>query len=138
MEHHLHINIVYDSKIILVPINLQSTTAEDVCIYACKQIGIRPIARHLFSLRMPGKQIYLKHSEKFTKEGSFELRIRYKVPSVTKLRKIDEKAYDYYFHQARSDVLENKIPDIIYEKYRRELVGLGITDMYRLVKYVTK
>lgn len=82
MDHHLHINIVNDSKTVLVPINFQSTTAEDVCIFVCKQIGILPTARHLFSLRMPGKLIYLKHSEKFAKEGSLELRIRSKVPNV--------------------------------------------------------
>ncbi|VEN64270.1 unnamed protein product [Callosobruchus maculatus] len=42
-------------------------------------------------------------------------------------------AFNYYFHQARGDVLNNRVPDIIYEKYKRELVGLGITDMYRVM-----
>jgi Janus kinase 2 len=132
-EPHLKIYTILDNKVFEVPYNL-STTAEDVCTYVCKQIGVLTIARHLFALRVPGKQNFLRPSSQFNEKGTrFDLRIRYKVPSITKLRKIDEKAYDYYFHQARNDVLENKIPDIVYEKYRRELVGLGITDMYRVM-----
>ncbi|RZC37630.1 tyrosine-protein kinase hopscotch [Asbolus verrucosus] len=132
-EPHLNINTVLDNKVVPVPYN-SATTAEDVCIYVCKQIGILTIARHLFGLRITGKSNFLRPNAQFTeKNNSFDLRIRFKIPNIVKLRKIDEKAYDYYFHQARNDVLENKIPDIIYEKYRRELVGLGITDMYRVM-----
>jgi len=27
--------------------------------------------------------------------------------------------------------LDNKIPDIVYEKHKHELIGLGISDMHR-------
>lgn len=42
-------------------------------------------------------------------------------------------AYNYFFDQARYDVLKNHVPDLVYEKFRWELVGLGITDMYRVI-----
>ena len=129
----MKVHTVLDNRVFDVPYS-PSTTAEDICVYVCKQLGISPITRHLFALRITGKQNFLRPSSLFTeKYTQFDLRIRFKVPIVHKLRKIDERTYDYYFHQARTDVLENKIPDIVYEKYRRELVGLGITDMYRVM-----
>lgn len=60
-------------------------------------------------------------------------RLRFKVANIEKLRDIDVNSYDYYFHQVRYDVLKNQIPGLCYEKYRWELVGLGITDMYRVM-----
>lgn len=130
----LHVYSVIDNKIIKIPYN-DTTTAEDVCITICKQIGIGTVARHLFALRTQSKQTFLMPSETFQdKKHTYDFRIRYKVANVTScLQKVDIKAYDYYFHQARSDVLDNHIPDLVFEKYRRELVGLGVTDMYRVM-----
>lgn len=132
-DQSLQIHLVTDNKIIHVPYN-DTTTAEDVCIVICKQLGIGPVARHIFALRTHTKQIFLMPSEKFCdKKHTYDFRIRFKIASINRLKKIDIKAYDYYFHQARSDVLENHIPDLVFEKYRRELVGLGVTDMYRVM-----
>ncbi|XP_023023371.1 tyrosine-protein kinase hopscotch isoform X3 [Leptinotarsa decemlineata] len=129
----LTVNLVLDPKIITVPYN-GSTTCEDVCIYVCKQLNIGTLTRHLFALRITGKNVFLTPAAKFKeKPSALDLRIRFKVPNITKLKKLDLNTYNYYFHQARNDVLENKIPDIVYEKYRRELIGLGITDMYRVM-----
>lgn len=130
----LKVNLVSDTKYsVSVPFN-KTTTAEDVCVTLCKQLEIGPVARHLFALRVTDKGIYLKPSAEFgPKNPSFDLRIRFKPASVQKLKKIDIKAYDYYFYQVRQDVLENKVPDIVYDKYRKELLGLGITDMYRVM-----
>ncbi|XP_018575344.1 tyrosine-protein kinase hopscotch [Anoplophora glabripennis] len=130
----LNVNIVLENKSISVPYD-SNTTAEDVCIYVCKQLNIATLTRNLFALRVTGKSIYLMPAATFTEKGStnVDFRIRFKVANVSKLEKLDINTYNYYFHQARSDVLENKIPDIVYEKYRRELVGLGITDMYRVM-----
>lgn len=132
-EQFLQINLVIDNKVTQVPY-YNTTTAEDVCITICKQIGIGPIARHLFGLRTHSKQVFLMLSDTFKeKKHTYDFRIRYKVANINRLKKIDIKAYDYYFHQARNDVLENHIPDLVFEKYRRELVGLGVTDMYRVM-----
>lgn len=29
--------------------------------------------------------------------------------------------------------MENKVPEIVYDKHKRELVGLGVADMYRVM-----
>lgn len=151
-EPVLKVYLAIDNKIEEVPYTTLST-AEDVCIFLCRKLGIGTIARHLFALRVRGKQIFLTPSATFTeKVKEYDLRIRFKVASTKKMKKIDIKAYDYYFHQARNDVLENRIPDLVFEKYRKELLGLGwlnnpnylvvftvnilitgITDMYRVM-----
>lgn len=132
-EATVTVNVVVDNKTIYVPYS-STTTAEDLCITLCKQLGIGPVARHLFALRVSGKpSVFLMSTATFSaKNSSYDLRIRYKVATIPRLKKVDVKAYDYYFHQARNDVLENRIPDL-YEKYKRELVGLGVTDMYRVM-----
>lgn len=112
----------------------KTTTAEDVCINVCKQLNFGTVARHLFALRVHGKNVFLKQSATFTEKNyEFDFRIRFKPANFLKLKKIDIKVYDYYFHQVRTDVLENKIPDLLFEKYKKELIGLGITDMYRVM-----
>ncbi|KAL3288357.1 hypothetical protein HHI36_002805 [Cryptolaemus montrouzieri] len=132
-ESVLTVNIVLDKKSLEVPYT-SITTAEDVCIYVCRNLNIGPLARHLFALRITGKTIFLTPSASFgPKYLVFDFRIRFKVSKLHNLRKLDLKAYDYYFHQTRLDVLYNEIPDIVYEKCKKELVGLGITDMYRVM-----
>lgn len=112
----------------------QETTAEDVCIQICRIIGIGTLARHLFALRVTGEKYFLASNHKFKdKLTTVDFRIRFKPANLPNLAKTDAKAYDYYFHQARTDVLENNIPDLEFEKYRQELIGLGITDMYRVM-----
>lgn len=137
-EFTLSIDHVLDSK----PITVQGDskiTAEDVCMHVCKQLNISPLTRTLFALRVtnksnPNKNIFLAPCDTFGERTLvLDFRIRFKVADVTKLSKIDIHAYDYYFHQVRKDVLENKIPGLIYETCKRELLGLGITDMYRVM-----
>lgn len=64
-------------------------------------------------------------------ENSF--RMRFKVANLDRLKRTDPNAFDYLFRQARFDVLKSRVPNLVYEKYRWELVGLGITDMYRVM-----
>ncbi|CAK9814452.1 Tyrosine-protein kinase hopscotch [Anthophora quadrimaculata] len=85
-------------------------TIEDLCIKVCKSFGIGPVARHLFALRNHYTKLCLR-----------------------RLKQIDVNAYDYYFQQARSDVMDNKVPDIVYERHKQELIGLGVCDMYRVM-----
>lgn len=129
----LKIHLALDNKT-LSNIPSAATTAEDVCIFVCKQLNIGTVARHLFALRIHGKQIFLKASATFgEKYMEFDFRLRFKPANLNRLKKTDIKAYDYYFHQVRTDVLENKVQDLQYVKYRKELLGLGITDMYRVI-----
>lgn len=129
----------------------KETTAEDICIRICRDLKITPAVRHIFALKVPGgKNVFLMPSQTFTeKKTNFEFRfeismkildvcckklvcrVRFKVSNIEKLKTTDVNAYNYFFHQARYDVLKNRVPDLIYDKFRWELVGLGITDMYR-------
>lgn len=43
---------------------------------------------------------------------------------------MDKITYDYFYHQVRFDVLHNNIPEIEYPKYKNEIMGLCVTDMY--------
>jgi len=123
----------FDSVTLKIPL-LSSTTAEDVCTEVCKRLGVGPVARHLFALRLHGSKVWFNPGLRLSGSRTsveYDFRLRYKVPSLSRLRKADIKAYDYYFHQARSDVRNNEIPEVSYDKYRREIVGLGVADMYR-------
>ncbi|KAL1488030.1 hypothetical protein ABEB36_015403 [Hypothenemus hampei] len=130
----LTINLALESeKTFIVPYTC-TTTVEDICIIVCKHLNIGPIARHLFALRITGKPVFLMPNATIQdRMGSVEFRIRFKVAHVSKLRKLDENAYNYYFHQARVDVLEEKIPDMTYEEHGSQMLGLSITDMFRLM-----
>lgn len=121
----------------ILNISLKSSmTAEDVCIEVSKHLGIGPVARHLFALRLHRSKIWLNPGHRLSEtraSAECDFRLRYKVPRLSRLKKADIYAYDYYFHQARNDVMNNEIPDISYDKYRCELVGLGVADMYRVM-----
>ena len=129
------VHVYVDNEVLKIPLDTV-TTAEDVCIAVSKQLGIGPVARHLFALRLRGSKIWFNPGLKLSAaraSSQYDFRLRYKVPSLPRLKKTDIKAYDYYFHQARNDVMNNEIPDISYEKYKWELIGLGVADMYRVM-----
>ncbi|KAF5272860.1 hypothetical protein FQR65_LT00456 [Abscondita terminalis] len=137
MATNITVHLVIDDKVVYIPVT-PVTVAEDVCVILCKQLSIGPVARHLFALRITGNQIYIPSISTFNSNNdnqqSYDFRIRYKMADTAKLKEVDQNAYDYYFYQVRNDVLENKIPGLLYENCRRELVGLGVTDMYRVMK----
>lgn len=101
----------------------------------CQQFGVGPVARHLFALRNRSTLDWYHCGYKFDGKEKLKLdfRLRFKPSSIQRLKQIDPRAYEYYFQQARSDVLENKVSDIVYEKHKKELFGLGVSDMYRYV-----
>ncbi|KAJ8881577.1 hypothetical protein PR048_018061 [Dryococelus australis] len=114
-----------------------ATTADEVCVRLAKEFGIGPRARQLFSLRLRGgKNVWFSPGSRLCEarpDSDYEFRLRFKVPDLERLKRTDIKAYDYYFHQVRSDLVNNKIPDISYERYKSEVVGLGVADMYRVM-----
>lgn len=132
------IAIVYvatDEKELGVVIAHGFECVEDLCVKVCKSLGIGPVARHLFALRNHSTKLWypLAHKSEFKDKSKFDFRLRFKPSSLRRLKQVDVHAYNYYFQQARSDVMENKVPDIVYEKHKRELIGLGVSDMYRVM-----
>ncbi|OXU22374.1 hypothetical protein TSAR_007732, partial [Trichomalopsis sarcophagae] len=128
------INVATEVKIINITY-VTGWTAEDLCIKVCQYFGIGPVARHLFALRNRSTKLWYHSAYKFDgkEKHKFDFRLRFKPSSLRRLKQLDVKAYDYYFQQARGDVLENKVPDIVYERHKRELIGLGVCDMYRVM-----
>ncbi|KAF3422404.1 hypothetical protein E2986_02653 [Frieseomelitta varia] len=110
-------------------------TIEDLCLKVCKSLGIRPVARHLFALRNHYTKLWYPSAYclEMKDKNKFDFRLRFKPSSLQRLKHVDVNAYDYYFQQARSDVMDNKVPDIVYERHKQELIGLGVSDMYRVM-----
>ncbi|KAK0091600.1 hypothetical protein PV326_002968, partial [Microctonus aethiopoides] len=133
-EKLISINLVTDEKTTTVSY-LVGTTAEDLSHKVSEKLGIGPIAKHLFALRDKSSRLWYAPGYILTSKDKikFEFRLRFKPASLQRLKNVDSVAYDYYFHQVRSDVLETKVPDIIYEMHKRELIGLGVCDMYRVI-----
>lgn len=130
----IKVHEIFSSEPIRLAIDKQ-TRAEDVVIELCQKLKIKPVARHLFSLKFHNTKEWVSPAVKLidTKIPVFELRMRFKVSDFSKLKNIDIEAYNYYFRQVRSDVLNNKVSDLSYEKYKRELLGMGVADMYRVM-----
>lgn len=132
-ERQAIIELYDDPKILNIPYT-SKTTSEQIVISICKQLSIGPLTRHLFALRINStntKEKYWLPLNASLVHPRYEFRIRYKIDNLTKLKKTDLKAYDYYFQQARHDVRSYCITDINYDTVKRELIGLGVTDMYR-------
>ncbi|XP_033221595.1 tyrosine-protein kinase hopscotch isoform X2 [Belonocnema kinseyi] len=46
---------------------------------------------------------------------------------------LDSSAEGLCIKQVRLDVLENSVPEIVYEQHKSKLIGLGVCDMYRVM-----
>lgn len=73
---------------------------------------------------------WLTPCRQLKKNYKYEFRIRYKIPQLTILKKIDEITYNYYYHQVRYDLVNDRIDEIKYPKYKDDILGLGVVDMY--------
>lgn len=113
----------------------EETRAEDIVIDLCKKLNIKPVARHLFSLCLHNSKEWVSPIVKLVDSESkiFNLRLRFKIPDFSKLRSIDFESYNFYFHQARCDLLSNNVSDISCVKNEGELLGMGVADMYRVM-----
>lgn len=132
VDETIKVAVVTDRIPNIIPIRSSTLTAEELCIILCKKYKIPPLTRTLFALRVKGRDYFLKDNAKvLSSTRDYELRIRFKVPRLELLITLDETTYDYYFLQARSDVYENRIPEIKYPEHKKEMLGLGIADMTR-------
>lgn len=131
----IKVYVVYGKEpIITYDIN-EETRAEDVVIYICKLFGIKPITRPLFFLCTHESKQWVSLAEKLIKLNTttYDLRLRLKVPNISKLRLLDSETYNFYFHQARNDILEGQVPELKNEKHKKALLGMGVADMFRVI-----
>lgn len=116
-----------------------NTTVEDVIIETSKLLNIGPVARHLFGLRILSTDdnlwlspsLFILYSK--SEHHVYEYKLRYKMPDVKRLKTTDRYAYNFYFYQVKSDLLKSKVTGLCYDTYKRELIGLGVADMYRAI-----
>lgn len=110
--------------------------AEYLCFQAARHCKIGPVARHLFALRRCLDLSWLSASHVlFVESGEClqcEFRLRFHVPDIDKLIEDDVEAFNYYFHQIRSDYLKELIPDVL--ESQDKALGLAVADMVRVVK----
>lgn len=105
-------------------------TCEAICRELCKDLGITPIANLLFSLRIKGTNNFLAGCKPVLSNVKYEFRLRYQVPTLSEFMKMDKMAYNYYFHQVKSDLINNLIPELEYPNHKDKVVGLVVTSMY--------
>jgi hypothetical protein len=67
-----------------------SDTSEDVCITLCKELGIGPIYRLLFGLRINGTANWLPGCRTLKSAVSYDFRLRFKVSRKTLLNWIHQ------------------------------------------------
>ncbi|XP_050438365.1 tyrosine-protein kinase hopscotch-like isoform X2 [Adelges cooleyi] len=121
-----------------IPVNV-NTTVEDVIMETSRILYIGPVARHLFALRPysagNNKNTWLNpssivvHAKK--KQHVYEYKLLYKTFDTKRLKSIDRFAYNYYYHQVKTDLLNNNVTGLCYVTYRPYIIGLGVTEMYR-------
>lgn len=54
------------------------------------------------------------------------------------LKSLDKNAYNYFYHQVKSDLINGKIPELVYPNLKSEVLGLIVTNMYiEMLEYNT-
>ncbi|XP_037078956.1 tyrosine-protein kinase JAK2-like [Pollicipes pollicipes] len=105
-------------------------TAEQLCVRAVRRCQVGPVARHLFSLCDDETRLFVAGNRRVGGAVKrYTLLLRYKVPSASRLRAMDERAFDYFFHQVREAFVLGTFANIL--KQKEDALGLAVTDMYR-------
>lgn len=135
----IKVHTVIQSTPFEIPVTI-NTTVEDVIIETSKLLKIGPVARHLFGLRIlssTDENLWLSPSLfiLYAKNENhvYEYKLRYKLPDAKRLQSTDSEAYNFYFYQVKSDLLKSKVTGLCYDTFVRELIGLGVADMYRTI-----
>lgn len=105
-------------------------TCEAICRELCRDLDIKPISNLLFSLRIKGTAVFLSSCRSVKPNEKYELRLRHKVPNLSDFKKLDIKAYNYYYHQAKYDLVNNAIAELVYPNHKDKVAGLAIASMY--------
>lgn len=105
-------------------------SSETVCRDLCERLQIAPVATTLFGLRVNGTAHYLPACKILSAGVKYDFRVRFQAPSLSKLKQIDEKAFIYYYHQVRWDLVNNMIAELVYPNFKEKVVGLAVTNMY--------
>lgn len=85
-----------DSPVIIQP-SEDCLLFEDACFKCCREMGVLPASRHLFGLKIVGKEFYVSPCD-LLRPGLYELRLRF-WPALSKLSLIGSRALNYLYAQ---------------------------------------
>lgn len=125
----LTINLYGDSAPLILPQD-SDQTVEDIVIAAARVLQINPLCRHLFGLRNTTNTLWVALSRKISslpQNSILQFRLRFRAYSRDRLKSLDPKAFEYFFHQVRADFLDSEIPELL--KHPEDGLGLVVTDI---------
>ncbi|XP_058062989.1 tyrosine-protein kinase hopscotch [Anopheles bellator] len=126
-----------EDSFLRVPVGLgqagagRNDTCEGVCRWICQKLKIRPLVFSLVGLRLHGERWFVAGSSRPSTDKKYDFRVRFKVPDLSSLKTLDLPLFNYYYSQLRCDLLQNRIPEIDYRKYKNKILGYVVNDMYR-------
>lgn len=109
-------------------------SAEEVCQTISRQLQLRPITVNLFALRIrDSTQDWLPPNFTFAEDQALalEFRLRFKLPLLSNLNRMDENAFNYIYHQIRYDLIHSKICG---QDKEAQVLGLCVMDMARAIE----
>ncbi|XP_055594135.1 tyrosine-protein kinase hopscotch [Uranotaenia lowii] len=122
--------IYLDEKFIDLPLD-EEDTCEDLCTELCKRYNIGPVVQLLVGLRIHEERWFLAPCAKPQPGKKYEFRVRFKIPKLSNLKKLNHGLFNYYYYQLRHDLLQSKIPEMEYDEYKNKILGYVVNDMYR-------
>ncbi|KAL5292631.1 JAK2.2 family protein [Megaselia abdita] len=114
-------------------IGRKEATCEEICITFSKHIGIKPLVRFLFGLR-----VHEKSGKKWIPANGplysclkYEFRMRFYIPRpTTTLKRMDITSYKYFYNQISLDIVQERIVDLKYPNHKDRVLGLGAVMMF--------
>jgi Janus kinase 2 len=85
------VHLCTDDEIRKIPLGRSCSTAEDLCTLLSKSLGIGPVARHLFALRVHNNvQIWLSPNNVLAAWDhlEFDFRLRFRMATFSRLKKV--------------------------------------------------
>lgn len=62
----------------------------------------------------------------------------FQIKDLPTLKSLDKNAYNYFYHQVKWDLINGKIPDLVYPNHKEKVLGLIVTNMYiEMLEYNT-
>ncbi|XP_037047669.1 tyrosine-protein kinase hopscotch isoform X3 [Bradysia coprophila] len=106
------------------------TCCEVLCQRICQDLEMKPLVCTLFALRTSDTPYFVPGCRHLLPNTKYDFRIRYQVKDLPTLKSLDKNAYNYFYHQVKWDLINEKIPDLVYPNHKEKVLGLIVTNMY--------
>lgn len=132
-QHNHQISVLLFTDNAIHPVFVRLTdTCESICEHLCQQLEITPASTLLFALRRRSAagDHYVPGNRMPPADGRYEFRLRYQIADPTALKRMDQRAYDYFYYQVKADLVAARIPGLEYPSHKEQVTGLCVTNMY--------